>query len=75
MMFEPIELLTTEEMAEADRAAVLAGVTSLELMENAGRAVADAAESMLAQKAGKRIAILCVGTTCGPNNVVTPTLP
>ena len=41
-----IEPLTTEEMAEADRLAVAAGTAGIELMENAGRAVADAVVRM-----------------------------
>lgn len=56
-----LELLTTAEMAEADRLAVASGVPSLSLMENAGRAVADVAASMVV--AGARIAICC-----GPGN-------
>ncbi len=60
-----LELLTNEEMAAADAAAVEAGVPSLTLMENAGRAVADEAETLLtaAGKKGAPIAILC-----GPGN-------
>jgi ADP-dependent NAD(P)H-hydrate dehydratase / NAD(P)H-hydrate epimerase len=55
------ELLTTEEMAEADRRAVALGVPSLTLMENAGRTVADEAAKMVAP--GAKIAVLC-----GPGN-------
>lgn len=55
------ELLTNEQMAAADRAAVTAGVPYLTLMENAGRAVADEAARMV--QPGARIAILC-----GPGN-------
>ena len=36
------EILTTAEMSKADAFAVTHGVPSLTLMENAGRAVADA---------------------------------
>ena len=55
------ELLTTEEMAEADRRAVVLGVPSLTLMENAGRAVADEAVKLVPP--GARIVVLC-----GPGN-------
>ncbi len=56
-----LELLTTAEMAEADFLAVTAGVPSLTLMENAGRAVADEAQRMV--RFGAVIAVLC-----GPGN-------
>ncbi len=55
------ELLTGEEMAEADRRTVSLGVPSLTLMENAGRAVADEAAKMVSP--GAKIAVLC-----GPGN-------
>ena len=56
-----LELLTTSEMARADQAAVVLGIDSLVLMENAGRAVAEVAFSMV--DGGAVITILC-----GPGN-------
>ncbi len=55
------ELLSAAEMGEADRLAVAAGVPFDVLMENAGRAVAEVAMTMVPH--GARIAILC-----GPGN-------
>ncbi len=57
----PIELLTTTEMAAADRLAVAAGVPSLDLMARAGEAVAEVAGTMVG--IGARILVLA-----GPGN-------
>jgi len=56
-----LELLTSAEMGRADEFAVRAGVPSLALMENAGRAVADAAARLVGAPA--RVVVLA-----GPGN-------
>ena len=56
-----IELLANEEMTEADRLTIAAGIPGIELMENAGRAVADAVA--LRQPLGTSIVVVA-----GPGN-------
>jgi hydroxyethylthiazole kinase-like uncharacterized protein yjeF len=55
-----LELLTNAEMAKADRLAIAGGMLSIKLMENAGRATADAAAALLQ---GRRVTIVA-----GPGN-------
>ncbi len=57
----PHQLLTTQEMAAAERLAMAAGVPGIELMEQAGAGVAEVAANLVGE--GARIAILC-----GPGN-------
>jgi ADP-dependent NAD(P)H-hydrate dehydratase / NAD(P)H-hydrate epimerase len=56
-----IELLSTAEMAQADRLTIASGVAGLALMERAGRAVADCVAAR--QPPGSRIAVVA-----GPGN-------
>lgn len=56
-----IELLTNTEMAQADRLAISGGVAGIELMENAGAAVAEAV-------AGRRAPGSRVVVVAGPGN-------
>ncbi|HVY20109.1 MAG TPA: NAD(P)H-hydrate dehydratase [Bauldia sp.] len=56
-----MELLSTAEMAEADRLTIGGGIPGIDLMENAGRAVARAV--LAAFPRGKRIAVVA-----GPGN-------
>jgi hydroxyethylthiazole kinase-like uncharacterized protein yjeF len=56
-----IELLTTAEMAEADRLTIAGGIAGIDLMESAGRAVADCVAAR--QPPGSRIVVVA-----GPGN-------
>ena len=56
-----LELLTTSEMAEADRLSIGAGVSGMALMERAGAAVADCAAGLAPE--GRSVVVLC-----GPGN-------
>jgi hydroxyethylthiazole kinase-like uncharacterized protein yjeF len=56
-----IELLTTAEMAQADRLTIAAGTSGIELMENAGRSVADVV-------AARHGAAVPVAVVAGPGN-------
>lgn len=56
-----LALLTTQQMAMADRVAIAAGTPGIELMERAGRAVADA----VLRRAGAGSAVTLL---CGPGN-------
>jgi hydroxyethylthiazole kinase-like uncharacterized protein yjeF len=56
-----LELLTNAEMAHADQLAAASGIATIALMENAGRAVADAAEAMTRTRGA-------VAVLCGPGN-------
>ena len=56
-----IELLTTAEMGEADRLAIAGGIAGIDLMENAGRAVAEHVATRHAP--GARVAVVA-----GPGN-------
>jgi hydroxyethylthiazole kinase-like uncharacterized protein yjeF len=61
IMSSMIELLTTAEMAEADRLAIVGGIAGIDLMEAAGRAVAEAVASR--HPAGSRVVVVA-----GPGN-------
>src|SRR5712691_10485551 len=55
-----IELLANQEMREADRLAIAGGISGIRLMENAGRAVADA---VARRPLGTRVVVVA-----GPGN-------
>lgn len=59
----PLELLTTDQMARADRLTIEGGVSGMTLMENAAAAIARTVNQILQRTSGRRILILC-----GPGN-------
>src|SRR2546427_3939460 len=67
-------MISPAEMRVLDRNAQYFGVSILELMENAGKAVADAARSEFAA-AGKSVLVLCgTGNNGGDGPVAPPPL-
>ena len=62
------ELLTAEEMGRADRLAMAAGVPGLTLMEDAGRAVAEAAARLAGRAPPAGGAKAAFAVVCGPGN-------
>lgn len=59
----PLELLTTDQMARADRLTIEGGVPGMTLMENAAAAIARTVNQILQRTSGRRILVLC-----GPGN-------
>lgn len=71
-----MRILTAEQMREADRRTVHdIGIPSLVLMENAGRQVVAAIESLIQDLADRRVAVICgKGNNGGDGFVVARTL-
>jgi hydroxyethylthiazole kinase-like uncharacterized protein yjeF len=59
----PVEILTTAQMAQADRLAIAGGVPGMSLMEKAADAVVRVANQILQKSSGRRVLVLC-----GPGN-------
>ena len=53
-----MRIVHPQEMAALDKAAIAGGIPSLDLMESAGRALADNAMDMLNICAGKRVSVV-----------------
>ncbi len=66
--FEGLRAVSAAEMAAIDRASERSGVPPLELMENAGRAVAEQAADYLMMRLGKPIESSRVVVCCGRGN-------
>ncbi len=59
----PLELLTTAQMAAADRQTIESGVAGMALMEKAAAALARVTSQILQRTSGRRVVVLC-----GPGN-------
>jgi len=69
-----MKVVTAEEMREIDRKTIVSGVPSIELMENAGRAVVRVIKSRFAPLRGKRISIFCGKGNNGGDGLVVARL-
>ncbi|MBM3806725.1 MAG: NAD(P)H-hydrate dehydratase [Acidimicrobiia bacterium] len=76
LQFEAMRILNADQMREADRRAIQdVGIASLVLMENAGRQVVAAIESLYPDLAERQIAIVCgKGNNGGDGFVVARTM-
>ncbi len=76
LQFEAMRILNADQMREADRRTIQdIGIASLVLMENAGRQVVAAIESLYADLADRQIAVVCgKGNNGGDGFVVARTL-
>ncbi len=76
LQFETMRILNADQMREADRRTIQdIGIASLVLMENAGRQVVAAIESLYSDLAERQIAIVCgKGNNGGDGFVVARTL-
>lgn len=65
-----MRVIYPHEMKDLDKAAIQGGTPSLDLMERAGRAVAEQARDMLSLCAGKRIAVVAAKGNNGGDGLV-----
>jgi hydroxyethylthiazole kinase-like uncharacterized protein yjeF len=65
-----MRVVTPEEMAALDRAAIEGGIPSLDLMERAGRAVAEQARDLLSICSGKKICVIAAKGNNGGDGFV-----